>query len=82
MQYILTEEEFKELSNKSDKAEKKYEQIERDLCTRVADSEPINWGWGGADPKPWGCIYTIEDEWYCDSCPVRKVCTRVQYLSP
>ena len=75
MQYILTEEEYNELRKKQ-----KYE-LDKDrrelqmLCTRIANEMPVLWGWSKDEtPKPWGCILTTKEEWYCDSCPVREIC--------
>lgn len=74
MMYILTEEEFQALKQKQkaslDLSEKKLQA----LCTKIADTMPVKWGWNGPDPKPWGCIHSTEDEWYCDSCPVTEIC--------
>lgn len=45
------------------------------LCTKIADEMPVNWGWNGPDPKPWGCTKSFNDgEWCCDQCPVIKIC--------
>jgi len=46
--------------------------ILQDLCTRVANNEPVKEGWYKG--KPWGCILTEEGEWYCDDCPVQDIC--------
>lgn len=77
MMYILTQEEFDAL-----KAVQKTERLENTkkiqvLCTKIADTMPVKWGWGGPDPKPWGCFITREqegEEWYCDKCPVQTIC--------
>lgn len=55
---------------------------EQRRCTDIANTLPIVWGWGGPDPKPWGCIITESEkaepdhysEWYCDKCPVQDEC--------
>lgn len=76
MQYILTEDEYKELSSKKswktglNVSEKRLQE----LCTKIANEMPVKWGWGGPEPKPWGCILTEDDEWYCDKCPVQDIC--------
>lgn len=76
MQYILSQEEFDSLIKKT----KQHEHIRlsneelMNLCQKIADTMPVNCGWGGPDPKPWGCKYTKDFEWYCDSCPVQKIC--------
>jgi hypothetical protein len=76
MQYILTEEEYKALKSNSKLLNGVTEKQLQTLCTKIADEMPVKWGWGGPDPKPWGCIKSVEDgdEWYCDSCPVQDIC--------
>jgi len=69
MQYVLTEEEYQTLVNAKKIAEEKLKETIQDLCIRVCDSEPVNWGWGEKpDTKPWKCIWTIEGtgkgKWY------------------
>ena len=78
MQYILSQEEYTELLNKISKRSKEEEDILQDLCTKVCDNMPIVWDWGRNEDKlmqPWGCILTKKN-WYCDQCPVSKVCPR------
>lgn len=67
MQYILTQEEYDALKEKQklhlDMQGKKLQE----LCTKICDTMPVDWGWGGrkGDPeniKPWGCILTYEAE--------------------
>ena len=77
MQYILTEEEYKELSSKKAwragvfVSEKRLQEI----CTTVANEMPIKWDWGRNEIfEPWGCILTKDFEWYCDQCPVQDIC--------
>ena len=92
MQYILSEEEYKALKTDADRG-KRFEghttvhmtrkQLQ-DLCTKIADTMPVKWGWGKPDtPKPWGCVITAQKtaeaeggsgEWYCDTCPVQRLC--------
>ncbi len=74
MQYILTEREYKALKNKQKLDLGLQEDKLQALCTKIANEMPVNWGWGDPDPKPWMCILTEEDEWYCDSCPVQEIC--------
>lgn len=77
MQYILTEEEFNRLQAQAKKADRfgiTDNQLQK-LCSEIANTMPVVWGWGGDDPKPWGCILNDDgDEWYCDQCPVSKIC--------
>jgi hypothetical protein len=71
--YILTEEEYDEMNLAIINAAKESEKILQDLCTRVANSEPVKEGWYGG--KVWGCILTKTNAFgYCDYCPVRDVC--------
>jgi hypothetical protein len=75
MNYLLTEREFKALCEAAERANKMPSEAElQKLCTEIADTMPVNWGWGGNDPKPWGCILSKKTEWYCDSCPVQDIC--------
>jgi hypothetical protein len=72
--YILTQEEYDALEVKKRQANSEATKILQDLCTRVANSEPVKEGWYAG--KPWGCILTKEEEWYCDDCPVQEVCPK------
>ena len=73
MMYILTQEEFDALQEKNRKITEDAQKVLQELCTRVADSEILTSGWKKG--QPWGCILTHSD-WYCDDCPVRKVCPK------
>lgn len=72
MMYVLTQEEFDALQEKKRKISEDARNVLQDLCTRVANSEPVKEGWYTG--KPWGCILTEKSEWYCDDCPVQDVC--------
>jgi hypothetical protein len=76
MQYILTEEEYKALISKQEKQLNLSTAKLQKLCTKICNEMPVKWGWGGPDPKPWGCIidHELDDEWYCDMCPVQEIC--------
>lgn len=75
VQYILTEEEYNALKTKQKQWTDESKKTLQDVCTKVANEMPIKWGWGEPDdPKPWGCILTEKGEWYCDQCPVKKIC--------
>lgn len=74
MEYILSQEEYDELIKTKENGHSFIRNTLQDLCTKVADYMPIKWGWGGPDPKPWKCIISVEEEWYCDQCPVQEVC--------
>lgn len=72
MMYVLTQEEFDALQEKNRKITEDVQKVLQDLCTRVANSELVKEGWYAG--KPWGCVLTVEHEWYCDDCPVQDVC--------
>lgn len=87
MQYILSQEEFDQLKNESANAIKKVTADLQTACTLVADHMPIKHPWASASvivgvsasmELPWGCIITRKSNddwyWYCDHCPVRKIC--------
>ncbi len=90
MQYILTEEEYQKLVGDVKQAKQDCKETIEALCIRVANSEPVkltrserqymNKSWADSlEGKPWGCYITREEEhpgleWYCDHCPVKKIC--------
>jgi len=75
MQYLLTQEEYDALRNAGQAEKQQIKDTLQDLCTKVADHMPVMWGWSkNEEAKPWGCILTRNSDWYCDACPVRKVC--------
>lgn len=80
MQYILSEEEYTALKEVQTNQVKLAQKKLQTLCSKICDTMPVKWGWGGPDPKPWTCILTHEaheddiDEWYCDKCPVTEIC--------
>lgn len=84
MQYILTETELNDLKDKARRAEHlpTPKQLQ-ELCTKIADEMPVLWGWGPGEttPVPWGCILSKATEWYCDECPVRKLCEHAKHYS-
>lgn len=76
MQYILTEGEYAELCGRADHERAALQETLLDLCTKVANYMPIDFGWGEPGRRPWGCIRTAGNKYgvYCDECPVRDVC--------
>lgn len=65
MQYILTEEEYKELVRRGISEKEKYKETINKLCQEVANL------------KSYGCIRNVRNDkvsWYCDDCPVLKTC--------
>lgn len=74
MQYILSQNEYDALVKNAENRIGCTTKELQTVCTKIANEMPVYWGWGGNDPKPWGCIYTAKHEWYCDQCPVQKIC--------
>lgn len=78
MQYILTEQEYNELVT-TKKAKLALEEKElQELCTKIADTMPIFF-WERKEASPWHCVLTADangNEWYCDECPVQKICPK------
>lgn len=89
MQYILSEDEYKQLLKdaKDGKAITDSLPSKKELqqfATMVADNLVIKSGW--MKGKVWGCLITktkknksYEDEeyyleWYCDDCPSQNIC--------
>ena len=72
MMYILTQEEFDAINTKNKQIADSYRATLQDLCTRVANYEPVKTGW--YEGKPWKCIHTVDYESYCDDCPAQKTC--------
>lgn len=86
MQYVLSQAEYDELkAKKTVDFKMKTDKLQK-LCTKIADTMPVKWGWGppyhdvdgisvSQDiPKPWGCVLSTHREWYCDTCPVTEIC--------
>lgn len=75
MKYILDEHEFEKLQKDAAKGNRRPSNEElQELCTMVADKLPITVSWMSSPPAPWGCILTVEEEHYCDECPVQRYC--------
>ena len=62
MQYILTQEEYDNLKKKQKTEFQLSKNNLQNLCTKIANNMPVDWGWGENNPKPWGCILTVKDE--------------------
>jgi len=82
MLYILNEEEYQKLvSDKVERALIAQGKLQK-LCTRICNEMPIKWGGyvghPDDDPKPWVCIHSLADEWYCDQCPMIEICPTQQ----
>lgn len=75
MQYILTQEEYDKLTKANQAVLNLSKEKLQVLCTKIADTMPINLEWGGQNPKPWQCILTADFEYHtCDCCPVQDIC--------
>ena len=78
MRYLLTKKEYLALTNAKNSIRLENTKKLQQLCTKIADTMPVKWGWNGPDPKPWGCILSVKkdsnQEWYCDQCPVQEIC--------
>ena len=71
MNYLLTKEEYDELTARQrQRTEKEVTELQ-EFCTMVAEQLPVQW-WG-TTVKPWGCILNSTIK-YCDRCPSQKVC--------
>lgn len=73
MQYILTEDEYKELLDKRMERNQAAEEALQKFCTRVANEMPVKF-WDNEEAKPWGCMLDKEYEWCCDECPAQDFC--------
>lgn len=81
MQYILSEEEYNALKAAALSGPVKGTTVQmsrnklQKLCTDIANGMPIKWIDSNNETfRPWGCILTKTDEWYCDQCPVVDIC--------
>lgn len=75
MQYILTQKEYDNLLNMGKERKQKTIDDLQKLCTMVADHMPIRPSWvKKEEPEPWRCILSVDYQWYCDDCPVKKMC--------
>ena len=74
MQYLLTEDEYKQLqaAAKAGIIAPTKQQLQA-FCTMVADSLPVKVTYR-EDKIIWGCIITGNGHGYCDDCPARKIC--------
>lgn len=82
--YILTEAEYRDLKAQQQRELGLSTKKLQELCTKIANTMPVKWGWGEPDPKPWGCMLTAKnegEEWYCDQCPVQSICPAPQCYS-
>lgn len=90
MQYILSEEEYRDLVQKKNLHINMQKQKLLDLCIYICNTMPVvkcnntTIPWECELTKhseydcnklvPWGCILTKNCQWYCDKCPVEEIC--------
>jgi len=78
MKYLLSEQEYKELTSTRRKRLDVLDNELQEFCTKAAMHIPIVRDWPGCDktPKPWGCILGPREQHpiYCDDCPCIKIC--------
>lgn len=80
MQYILSEDEYHELTNRAKEAVVNYKEDLQKKCTKIATTLKVHAPWSKPGDKmhPWGCIIETKKKGsgmeYCDGCPVLGVC--------
>ena len=72
MQYILTEQEYRNLCFARDQKTQAQKDRLQALCTKIANAMPVPVGDGL--PVPWGCMLDTPETWACDNCPVQEIC--------
>jgi hypothetical protein len=74
MQFLLTEEEHRDLVVRAKiRSDDEHKRLQR-VCTMAAEHTPVTRDWEPNEPpRPWGCILTNSAD-YCDHCPVRQDC--------
>jgi len=79
MQYLLSEEEYNELKDKSYLLSKETKEKLFKVCQLACNNVPVHVSWADEDneDEPWMCIISgagnVCDS-YCDECPVQKEC--------
>lgn len=82
MQYLLSEEEYAALTQAAEVGKRITMQQLGELCRDVANHKPTFTGWDRQhEARPWKCIRDSRGEWYCDECPVQKMCTYPHHYS-
>jgi hypothetical protein len=76
MQYILTEQEYKELKNLPAKIRAAENKELMKFCRMVSNTLPVTHG--RLKGQVWGCILDEDPngkgDWDCDNCPSVEVC--------
>lgn len=74
MQYLLSKEEYDQITC-TDKKKIVIDRAElQKLCTLAAQHVPVDRDWDINDKSPWGCITGDKNPGYCDECPSSKLC--------
>lgn len=78
MQFILNEEEYKDLTSSANKKIPISKEDLQKLCTDLAIHKPVKF-WGREEMGIWGCILIDSSESdksapYCDECPAKEFC--------
>lgn len=86
MQYLLSQEEYDELTCKTGDLVKVNQKELQKLCVLVANHVPVDRDWCKEDKSPWGCIYYIDKnhnnyQGYCDECPSKNLCKSLKVYS-
>jgi len=78
MQYILTELEYRQLTEESQQKFNCSKKELQDFCTKAAKYIPVLIPWASHLPaEPWGCWLDknqIPHCGYCDCCPSQEIC--------
>jgi hypothetical protein len=74
MQYILTEQEYTALKTRQAHEIKLSRDKLQALCTKIAETMPVEVSWRRGEPEPWGCVLDSIHGGYCDECPVQEIC--------
>ena len=73
MQYLFTEEEYREMTDTVEAERLSLVKTINELCKIIADGVPIERK-DSSEMAPFGCAYSCSG--YCVGCPVEEVCLR------
>ena len=82
MQYILSEEEYAELTKKQMLDELRDKEALFKFCMRVCKEMPTLY-WGNTEKKVWACPHDPDYNGmtYCDNCPATEFCPKPKAYS-
>jgi hypothetical protein len=75
MQYILTQQEYDELTREKRLRTEEQDRELLEICIMTALHAPARNA--GSDSRPWGCVLAPIPQQrapYCDDCPAQRVC--------